>query len=96
VLENDLIGPFVTTMIRMMAPVVAEISKRSPNPAELSLKVENDTGRREEIYVRKADLLAKLEPLSPAERRVFEPFGIFPRAVMERGESLPDDAIWEA
>jgi hypothetical protein len=73
VFEADKVLAFVQRLVGMFAPTVVEISKRSPNKMELSLKLEADGGRREEIYLRKEELLAKLEPLSDAEQRVFAP-----------------------
>ena len=81
VFENDLWIMLIERLVRFLAPTVAEIARRSPNPAELSLKVENDQGRREEIYVKKDDLMAKLAGLSDRERAVFAPLGLFPGGV---------------
>ncbi len=68
--------PLIERIVRMIAPTVVEIAKRSPNPQELSLKVENDGGRREEIYVKKEDLWSKLEPLAEKERHLFAPLAL--------------------
>lgn len=86
VFENDLAIMFIERLIKYMAPTVGEISKRSPNPIEFSLKVENDAGRREEIYVKKEDLLSKLMTLGEKERAVFAGFGLVPTAA----NSMPD------
>lgn len=72
VLVVDLVQRFVT----LFAPTVAEIAKRSPNEAELSLKAQQDGGRREEVYLRKADLVEKLQPLWAKGRSVFAPLGL--------------------
>jgi hypothetical protein len=89
VFENDLAIMLIERLIRFMAPTVTEIAKRSPNPAELSLKVENDNGRREEIYVKKDELLSKIMLLGEKERSLFTPLGLVPGS----GGSgpLPDD-----
>jgi len=76
VFENGLVMPFIQRLVAQLAPTVAEIGKRSPNAEELSLKHEDDSGRREEIYVRKQDLVAKLQPLSRDARAVFAPLGL--------------------
>lgn len=68
----ELVERFVT----LFAPTVAEIARRSPNDAELSLKREHDGGRREEVYLRKADLVDKLQPLWAHGRQVFAPLGL--------------------
>ncbi len=67
----DKVLHLVGRLIRLMAPTVTEIARRSPNQQELSLKIEHDGGRREEIYVKKADLVAKLIPLAPPEVAIF-------------------------
>ena len=41
-------------------PTVVEIARRSPNDHELTLKREGDDGKREELYLRKSELLGKL------------------------------------
>jgi hypothetical protein len=79
VFENDLVVQFIQRIIKQLAPTVAEIARRSPNPQELSLKHEDDAGRREEIYVRKHDLSSKLEPLDKEGRAVFAALGLSPR-----------------
>jgi len=55
-----------------LGPLVLEISRRSGAPGELVLRRDVGNGRREEIYVTKADLSDRLLVLPP-ERRV--PFG---------------------
>jgi hypothetical protein len=89
VFENDLAIMLIERVIRFMASTVSEIAKRSPNPAELSLKLENETGRREEIYVKKDELLSKIMLLGEKERALFAPLGLVPGS----GGSgpLPDD-----
>ena len=76
VFENDKVVPLVERIMKMLAPTVSEIAKRSPNPQELSLKVEKDDGRREEIYLKKEVLLSKLVPLQLAERQLFSGLGL--------------------
>jgi hypothetical protein len=68
--------PLIERVVKMIAPTVLEVSRRSPNPQELSLKVENDGGRREEIYLKKEELLSKLEPLGERERQLFAPLAL--------------------
>jgi hypothetical protein len=77
VFEADKVLAFVQRIVGLFAPTVAEIAKRSPNKMELSLKLEGDGGRREEIYVRKDDLIAKLQPLADGERKIFAPLQLF-------------------
>ncbi len=76
IFASDKVLALVTRLIKMLAPTVAEIARRSPNQQELSLKIEHDGGRREEIYVKKQDLVAKLIPLAPPEIQVFAPLAL--------------------
>ena len=76
VFEGGLVIPFVVRLVTMFAPTVREIAKRSPNEFELSLKQENDGGRREEVYLRKDQLVSQLHPLSSIGREVFAPLGL--------------------
>jgi hypothetical protein len=76
VFDGDLGSDVVSLIVRVVAPIVAEVARRSPNASELSLKVENDLGRREEIYLKKAQLAAALVTVPAASRAVFEPLGL--------------------
>lgn len=76
VFENGLAVPFVVRLVTMFAPTIREITKRSPNEFELTLKVENETGRREELYLRKDGLINALQPLPAKGREVFAPLGL--------------------
>ncbi len=76
VFEGGLVIQFVVRLVAMFAPTVREIAKRSPNEFELSLKQENEGGRREEVYLRKDQLVSKLQPLSSIGREVFAPLGL--------------------
>jgi hypothetical protein len=60
-------------LINAMAPVVQEISARSQSPGELVLRRMIGGDRREEIFLSKADLKVKLEPLVEGNRALFEP-----------------------
>jgi hypothetical protein len=76
VFEGERTLVFIKRVIKMFAPIVSEISRRSPNSLELSLKHEHENGRREEIYLRKQDLVKRIEPLSPPARSLFAPFAL--------------------
>jgi hypothetical protein len=80
VLENGLLGAFVKRLVDQFSPLAAEIARRSPNRAELSLKIDRGDGRREEIYVRKEDLARPLLELPEPVRARFTPLSIFPDA----------------
>jgi hypothetical protein len=74
--DHDRIVPFMERIVEMLAPVLVEVDRRSPNPEELSLKVEDEKRRREEIYLRKADLVARVEGLPADLRQVFDQLGL--------------------
>ncbi len=76
VFEAGLAVPFVVRLVNMFAPTVREISKRSPNEFELTLKMEVEGGRREELYLRKETLVSQLQPLPAKGREVFAPLGL--------------------
>jgi hypothetical protein len=59
-----------------MAPVVTEIARHSLAPDELVLKRVVTDDRREEVFVAKADLISKLDPVPVALRGVFAPLGL--------------------
>jgi len=67
---------FFNRIVEHLAPTVTQIIQHSPNPAELSMKIENEEGRREEVYVRRQSLMAKIESLDDDGRSVFSPFGL--------------------
>jgi hypothetical protein len=93
VTEQDLGTKVVALVVAAIAPTVGEVARRSPNAHELSLKVENDTGRREEIYLRKAQLVSSLSSVTPKERGVFDPLGLIASGPRDSMESLTDEAI---
>jgi hypothetical protein len=63
-------------LVQAMAPVVREIAARSPSATELVLKRLVGGGRREEIFVAKAELREKIERLPMSFRSLFDPLGL--------------------
>ncbi len=61
-------------MVNVLAPVVQEIARRSGAPGELVLRRDTGEGRREEIYITKAELEEKVLTLPPNHRGIFDPF----------------------
>lgn len=66
----------VERLIEDMAPVVQEIARRSKSTEELVIKRLTGDKRREEIFIAKSELVAKLEPLPANLRRLFVPLGL--------------------
>jgi hypothetical protein len=93
VTEHDLGTKVVALVVATIASTVGEVARRSPNEHELSLKVENDSGRREEIYLRKAQLVSSLSSVTPKERGVFDPLVLIASGPRDSIESLTDEAI---
>jgi hypothetical protein len=73
VFASEKVGALIERIVRLVAPTVAEIARRSPNAQELSLKIEHEGGRREEVYLMKADLTAKITSLGANEQTIFSP-----------------------
>jgi hypothetical protein len=63
-------------LIQLLAPVMNEIARRSGAPTELVLRRDLGGGRREEMYVTKAELYEKVLVLPPARRVAFEQLGL--------------------
>ncbi|MEO6950601.1 MAG: hypothetical protein ABI321_02230 [Polyangia bacterium] len=63
----------LTRLINVVAPVVQEIAQRSGAPGELVLRRDVGQGRREEIFITKAELHEKVETLPEAVRAFFDP-----------------------
>lgn len=79
VFERGLVRQLFERIIARMAPVAAEVARHSPNRSELSLKVERDGGRREELYLRKAELIDMVAPLPDDEQQLFIPLQFLPQ-----------------
>ena len=61
-------------LVNVLAPVVQEIARRSGAPGELVLRRDLGEGRREEIYITKAELHEKVMTLPATLRPMFDPF----------------------
>jgi hypothetical protein len=77
---QDLAPKLFDRLIERYSPFVHEIARRSPSAHELSLKLERDDGRREELFVRKSELLEELTALEPRMRSRFASLGFVPAA----------------
>jgi hypothetical protein len=68
----------VERLVAAMAPTVSEIVRHSSSPDELVLKRVLADDRREEIFVSRADLARKLEPLPTPSLALFAPLKLGP------------------
>ena len=67
----------IERLISSVAPRVEEIAKRSLAPGELVLRRRLGDNHREEVFLSKAELLEKIEPLPPALRGAFAPLNLW-------------------
>ena len=72
--DTDEPADIATKLINVLAPVVQEVARRSGAPGELVLRRDLGEGRREEIYITKAELNEKVLTLPATLRPVFDPF----------------------
>jgi hypothetical protein len=72
VLEENLVFELMQKVAEIFAPTVAEIKKHSPSKVELSLKAEDETGIRSEIYLKKSQVKEKLNAIKEKGDRLFE------------------------
>jgi hypothetical protein len=88
-------------IVKLLAPIVREIARRSEAPGELVLRRDVRAGRRDEVYITTAELREKVLALPPLLRGTFDPFELdgarSPRAPApsvsayeERGEDTDD------
>jgi len=91
-LETRPPSQLVQRLIEVMAPTVREIAARSGSNDELIIRRLLGDGRREERFVRRAELLEKLEPLPEPARAMFAPLGL--GAVPNRPPA-PDEVMEE-
>lgn len=78
VFERGLVRPLFDRIAARMAPIAEQVSAHSPNPHELSLKVEREGGRREEIYLRKQELIDMVAPLPPQAQSLYAVLSFLP------------------
>ncbi len=60
VFEDNQVYELMQKVAEINAHTVAQIKKHSPSAEELSLKVEDDSGKRSEIYLKKSQVKEKL------------------------------------
>lgn len=82
VFERGMVQVLLARIADRLAPVAAEVSRHSPNPSELSLKLEREGGRREEVYLRKADLVQMVAGLSPEAQHLYAGLAFLPRTTV--------------
>jgi hypothetical protein len=76
VLEENRIFELMQKVADIFAPTVADIKKHSPSKEELSLKTEDESGKRSEIYLKKSEVRGKLDAIGEKGMKLFEILGI--------------------
>jgi hypothetical protein len=92
VLEHETPNVVIERIITDIAPLVAEIARRSLAPGELVLRRHLGENHREEVFLSKAELEKKLEPLPLALRSAFAPFNLWDLAGASPGLETPQPA----
>jgi len=64
VFEENLVYELMQNIAKILSPTVVEIKKRSPSNMELSLKSEDESGKRNEIYLKKSEVREKLNAIN--------------------------------
>ena len=78
VFDRGLVAVLFQRIADRLAPIAFEVSRHSPNPNELSLKYEREGGRREELYLRKSDLVMLVAQLPPEAQQLFGKLAFLP------------------
>lgn len=86
VFERNLVSVLLQRIAERLGKTAQEVSRHSPNPEELSLKLEREGGRREELYLKKAELVALVTPLPPEAQQLFSQLAFMPVVAAESVE----------
>ena len=93
VLERGLVRAVFERIAARLAPIAQQVSAHSPNPNELSLKLEQDDGRREEIYLRKQELIDLVADLPEEAKTLFDGLAFLPRKKPTIPPAVPPLAV---
>jgi hypothetical protein len=72
VFHENLVYDLMQKVAKILSPTVVEIKKRSPSNMELSLKSEDESGKRNEIYLKKSDVKEKLNAINEKGAKLLE------------------------
>jgi len=78
VFEEGLVRQVYERIAARLKPIAEQVNRHSPSPLELSLKIEAADGRREEVYLRKQELVEMIESLPPDAKALFRGLGFLP------------------
>jgi len=72
IFHENLVYDLLQNVAKILSPTVAEIKKRSPSTMELSLKSEDESGKRNEIYLKKSEVKEKLNAIEEKGAKLLE------------------------
>jgi hypothetical protein len=90
--QSTTMRALVDKLVQVMAPMVREIAAHSLSPDELVLRRMMGDGRREEIFITKAELRAHLDELGEVDRRLFDPLQLGQSSATPRPTGAKNDA----
>ncbi len=76
VFEENIVFELMQKVAEILAPTVEEVKKHSPLKEELSLKAEDEEGKRSEIYLKKSQIKEKLGAIKEKGNKLRETLGI--------------------
>lgn len=75
-IEENIVFELMQKVAELFAPIIADIKEHSPFGEELSLKSEDENGERSEIYLKKSQVMEKLDPIKDKGRKIYEILGV--------------------
>jgi hypothetical protein len=72
VFKENLVYDLMQKVALILAPTVTEIKTRSPSDVELSLKSEDESGKRNELYLKKSEVKEKLNVINEKGAKLLE------------------------
>lgn len=70
--EDDLVFELMQNVAEILAPIIAEVKEHSPSKEELSIKEEDEHGKRREIYLKKSEIREKLSKIKEKGDKLLE------------------------
>ncbi|GFO96932.1 chromosome segregation ATPase [groundwater metagenome] len=75
-IKENIVFELMQKVAELFAPIIADIKEHSPFGEELSLKVEDEKRERSEIYLKKSDVLDKLDAIKVKGKKLYEILGV--------------------
>lgn len=72
VFEENLIFDLMQKVAVIFAPVITDIKQHAPSKTEISLKIEDETGKRKEIYLKISQVKEKLSSIGEKGDKLYE------------------------